>query len=245
MAAARAAVLIPAFEAARSLAAVIAGVRAAVPGLEILVVDDGSTDGGGEVARAAGARVVTHARNLGKGEALKTGFRELLPRARAVVTLDADGQHDPAEIPALLGALERSGAAMCVGTRMGDTARMPWLRRLANRGGSAVLSWLAGADLQDTQSGFRVYRSADLPDWLGGTSGYDYESEVLIRACRSGKMIVFESVSTRYGDEKSHFRPVRDGIRFLRLVLRNLPGAASGPFHGAGRSRPGRPIPGA
>src|SRR5262249_19731883 len=137
----------------------------------------------------------------------------------------ADGQHEPAEIPALLDRLETTGAAICVGTRMGDVRSMPWIRRLANWWSSAILSFLAGAKLLDTQSGYRAYRSAALPRLMGGGSGYDYESEVLIRACRLGMLVVFESVTTRYGEERSHFRPLRDGLRFVRLVLRNLPGA--------------------
>ena len=220
----KAAVLIPAYQAAATLGAVIDGVRAAVPGAEIVVVDDGSTDGTGRVARAAEVSLLTHGANRGKGEALRTGFSELQGRVDAVVTLDADGQHDPAEIPALLARLESSGAGICVGTRMGDTRRMPPIRRFANRAGSGILSWLAGAALEDTQSGFRAYRASVLPLLDCRGSGYDYESEVLIRACRLGTIVVFESVSTRYGDETSHFRPLRDGFRFVRLVAASLPG---------------------
>ncbi|MBI5836681.1 MAG: glycosyltransferase family 2 protein [Candidatus Eisenbacteria bacterium] len=219
------AVLIPAYQAASSLAGVIDGVRAALPGVPILVVDDGSTDGTGKVARAAGVDVITHLRNRGKGDALRTGFGELAGRCGAVITLDADGQHEPSEIPALLARLGAEGADICVGTRMGDTRTMPPVRRLANRAGSAVLGWLAGARLEDTQSGYRVYRASALPALMDAPGrGYDFESGVLIRACRLGMLVVFESVTTRYGDEKSHFRPFRDGFRFLRLVAASMPG---------------------
>ncbi len=221
-------VLIPAYQTVDSLGAVLAGVRAAEPRALVLVVDDGSTDGTGEVAREAGVEVITHPVNRGKGAALQDGFRTLMERTWAVVTVDADGQHEPAEIPRLLRRLGETGAAICVGTRMRDVRTMPWLRRLANRGSSRLLSFLAGARLEDTQSGYRAYRGEALPLLLGCGTGYDYESEVLIRACRLGMLVVFESVTTRYGDERSHFRIVRDGLRFVRLVARNLPAVRGG-----------------
>jgi glycosyltransferase involved in cell wall biosynthesis len=186
---------------------------------QILVVDDGATDESGALARAAGVQVITHEVNQGKGAALRTGFTAALAAgAEWVFTLDADGQHDPAEMPAFLAAAAAGGADLWIGDRMQDTRDMPPLRRFANRSTSSIISWLAGQPIADSQSGYRlisarVLRSVDLR-----FDRFEAESEILIKASRAGFRIGSVPIRTIYGEEKSTIHPARDTLRFIGLV---------------------------
>lgn len=212
--------ILPALNAARFLPAVIAEIRARHPDLRVLVVDDGSGDGTAEVARRAGAEVRVHRVNLGKGEALKTGYawavQEGLDR---VFTMDADGQHLPAEMQDFLDAADREGYDVVVGTRMASTGDMPWLRKATNRFTSWVVSRLCGCTIPDSQNGFRLFRVDGLRGLALKTSRYDSESEILVRLARRGRAIGSVPVSTVYGDEHSSINPLIDTGRFFRLVL--------------------------
>jgi glycosyltransferase involved in cell wall biosynthesis len=187
----------------------------------VIVVDDGAQDGAGERARAAGVRVITHPVNRGKGAALRTGFAAALAAgAEWVFTLDADGQHDPAEMPAFLAAAKSGGADLWIGDRMRNTADMPWLRRLANQSTSSIISALAGQPIADSQSGYRligapVLRALDLR-----FDRFEAESEILIKASRAGFRIGAVSIRTIYGEERSTIHPIRDTVRFISLVLK-------------------------
>lgn len=210
--------VIPAYNAADAVAAVVAGCRA--QGLPVYVVDDGSADETAARARAAGAAVVSHPANQGKGRALASGAAAAAADGcQAVVFLDADGQHDPAELPALLAA-GRDGADVVVGCRRLDAADMPRIRRLTNRFMSWTLSRLAGRRLADSQSGYRLVRLSAWERARPRRPGFAAESEFLVQAARAGLRIAEVPVSAIYGDERSHIRPVRDTLRFLALVLR-------------------------
>jgi len=189
----------------------------------VLVVDDGSTDGTESAARAAGVEVIRHPVNQGKGAAIKTGLRELSGRAGVeyALILDGDGQHLPEEIPRFLDAANRTRAAMLVGTRMTDTRTMPFVRRLTNRMMSAQISRACGQSVPDSQCGFRMIRR-DLAPALAAieTTKFDYETEMLVVASRRGGRIEAVPISTIYGDEKSKIHPVRDTIRFYRMMAR-------------------------
>jgi len=210
--------VVPAFREAGRVADVVRGVRKHVP---CLVVDDGSADGTAQAAEAAGADVVRHNVNRGKGAALKTGFGYAEEHGYdGVITLDADGQHDPASIPAFLAAADQ-GADIVVGRRQGWAEHgMPWIRRATNRVTSAVVSRLGRCRVADSQCGYRYISvrawSAARPE----TSSYDAESEILIRAGRLGFRITEVPVRTIYGDQVSKIRPARDTLRFVRLVVR-------------------------
>jgi glycosyltransferase involved in cell wall biosynthesis len=187
----------------------------------VLVLDDGSTDGTAEEARKAGAEVIRHAQNQGKGAAIKTGLRELAGRDFPyVLILDGDGQHLPEEIPGFLEEANRSGAALVVGTRMTDTAKMPWVRRMTNRFMSAQISRLCGQPVPDSQCGFRMMRRDVIPHLFCDSNNYEYETEMLLIASREGFRIASVPVSTIYGEEKSKIHPVRDTVRFFQLIRR-------------------------
>lgn len=213
--------VIPARDAAGTIANVVRGVLAAVPGSSVVVVDDGSSDETGARAQEAGAIVVRHAVNQGKGAALQSGFDEALRRgADAVLALDADGQHDPALAPGLLRALETSD--LVIGSREGDRTGMPWLRRKTNDVTTWWVSHLARQRIPDTQSGYRAIRASVLRAVRPESRRFEYESEFLIGAARKGFRIGEAPITTLYNAPGSHIHPVRDTLRFIRLVLRHL-----------------------
>ena len=186
----------------------------------VLVVDDGSTDATAANARAAGAQLIVHERNLGKGESIKSGLRYWLERGFAhVIILDGDGQHLPEEIGRFLSAAAQ-GADVLVGTRMNDVREMPLTRKLVNRYMSRKISRLCGQEIPDTQCGFRMLGASVIPDLLHGSERFDYETEMLIVASRKGCRIGAVPISTVYSDEVSSIHPVRDGLRFFKLMRR-------------------------
>ncbi len=213
--------VIPARDAASTVGEVVRRLANRIPTAEVIVVDDGSTDSTGERAREAGAIVVRHEVNQGKGAALQSGFDEALRRgAEAVLALDADGQHDPAAASSLLRALE--GADLVIGSREGDRAGMPWIRRATNDVTTWWVSRLAGQRIWDSQSGYRAFRANVLREVRPASRRFEYESEFLIAAARQGFRIGAVPIPTLYNAPGSHIHPVRDTLRFIRLVVRHL-----------------------
>lgn len=190
---------------------------------QVLVIDDGSTDGTETEARKSGAEVIRHPVNQGKGAAIKTGLRLLGERSSVeyVLILDGDGQHLPEEIPRFIDEANRAPVGMLVGNRMSDVRTMPFVRKLTNRAMSAAISSVCGQVVPDTQCGFRMFRR-DLCPLLCGleSSKYDFETEMLVVAARQGGPIAAVPVSTVYGDEVSKIHPVRDTLRFIKLMRR-------------------------
>ncbi len=215
--------VIPARDAQDTIGGVVRGLRQAVPGISVLVVDDGSVDATSARAREAGADVLRHDVNRGKGAALQTGFDEALRRcADRVLTLDADGQHDPAFAANLLSAVDRDDVV--IGSRDRDRTGMPWIRRATNTFMTWVVSRLARTPIEDSQSGYRAVRAEVLAAVRPRSRRFDFESEFLIGAGRMGFSIGAVSVPTLYNAPGSHINPFRDTLRFVRLVLRHWNG---------------------
>lgn len=189
----------------------------------VLVVDDGSADKTSDEARAAGVDVVKHEKNAGKGAAIKTGLRSLLARENIefILILDGDGQHLPEEIPHFLTAANDTGAPIVVGNRMGDTRDMPFVRRMTNRYMSWTISRVIGQRVPDSQCGFRMFHRSLAAEFLAVESAaFDFETEMLALAARKGCNIGAATVSTIYGDEVSKIHPVRDTLKFFKLLKR-------------------------
>jgi glycosyltransferase involved in cell wall biosynthesis len=219
----RAVALIPAFNEARTIAAVVEGVRAAVD--RVIVVDDGSTDGTGDMARAAGAEVAAHTVNLGKGQAVRTGLSRVFEGAFThVLLLDGDLQHLPQEASSLLAEAATGGADVVIGERRFERTRMPASRYHANRIGSRVLSWFVGLPVPDTQCGFRVFRVDTLRRLRLRATGYEIETEMLVKVRRRGGRVAAVPITAVYDGQRSKLRPVRDTTRtcFLAVYYRFL-----------------------
>jgi glycosyltransferase involved in cell wall biosynthesis len=217
------AILIPAYNASRSLRGVIEGIKES--GLAIVVVDDGSTDATAEIARDTGVQVLRHRTNKGKGAALRTGFRFLLQKGyRAILTIDADGQHDPAFIPHFVRAYQEGAGDIIIGSRAGEFDAMSWLRRFWNRLGVKAVSKLIGTPLTDTQSGYRLMRAEVLQGLPLRAAGYEGELELLMKACKRGHSVREIPIATRYADGRpsSHFRPVKDTWLVCRTFLQEF-----------------------
>jgi len=222
--AARTLVILPAFNEEASLAAVLAELRAAVPELDVLVVDDGSADSTAAVARAAGVRVAPLPFNLGVGGALQTGFRYAVRhRFDRAVQFDADGQHDPTQIPALLAALD-AGADLVIGSRFGGTEPSYDVGRMrsgAMRVLRVAVHLLSGQAFSDTSSGFRGF-SADVLEFFSRDYPTEYlgdTAEALLLACNAGFTVVEVPVAMR---ERAGGSPSNQNFKLVYHYLRVL-----------------------
>jgi len=219
---AQTAALVPAYNAGASIGAVVTGTRTVLS--PVVVVDDGSTDDTAARAAAAGAQVLRHLHNGGKGAALLTGLRHLAAAGvERALTLDADGQHLPDQIPVLLAAADAAPGAIVVGVRRKEGFAIKRVARFGNWVADRQMRSIAGRPLPDTQSGFRVYPvAATLALGTRGTR-YDFETEVLLRAARAGMPVEGVPVQVYYppiAERVSHYRPWADTLRIIRSVLR-------------------------
>ncbi|MFO1352214.1 MAG: glycosyltransferase family 2 protein [Gammaproteobacteria bacterium] len=220
------AALIPAYNEAATIAAIARQARAHTGW--VIVVDDGSSDGTAAQLAGLDVTVLRQDFNQGKAAALQRGFVHALEHgAEAVITLDADGQHDPTDIPRLIEAGERHPRHIVIGARLANRKRMPRARRFGNAQADFWISWAAGYPIRDTQSGFRLYPSALLHALLPldhSRAGFVFESEMLIEAVWRGFYIVAVPIATVYPEQArgSYYRPLHDTARIARMVARRL-----------------------
>ncbi|KAB0669813.1 glycosyltransferase family 2 protein [Oryzomonas sagensis] len=216
-------ILIPAFNAEKTLAAILE--ECSCLGYPLVVVDDGSADATASIAAGYGALLLRHNRNRGKGRALRTGFAWALEHdCDAVVTLDADGQHDVSSIPRLVAAFRNGGFDILIASRFSQFQEMGGLRKVWNRFGVWCMRQRTGFEISDSQSGFRCYSGRLLRSVALAADGYNLEMEILMKAWRSGFSIGSLAVPARVADGRatSHFRPVRDTWNICMTFLRYM-----------------------
>jgi glycosyltransferase involved in cell wall biosynthesis len=208
--------VIPAYNEGRHISLVVQKARQFLP---ILVVDDGSADDTASQAEASGATVLRQKPNQGKGTALINGFKYALSQGcSAVVMLDGDGQHDPAEIFRFIQAFQAYQSDLIIGHR--DFQYMPALRRTTNTIGTWLFSWAIGRSIPDNQSGYRLLSRRMMEAMLNShETAFEFEVEMIVACVRNHFRLDWVPISTIYGDEKSHIRPLRHGYHFIRMVL--------------------------
>jgi glycosyltransferase involved in cell wall biosynthesis len=214
------AIVIPALDEVRAIRAVVGEALALTP--HVIVVDDGSSDGTGAAIADLPVTVLRHPAPQGKGAALRTGLRAALALGcDAVVTLDGDGQHAPADVPRLLAAHARQPRTLLLCARTLERRTQPGIRRFANHFADFWISWASGQRVLDSQCGQRLYPRALLEAMpLPLSDGFVFESEILIEAARHGFAIAAVEIRARYPADlrPSHFRPLRDVGCITRMV---------------------------
>lgn len=216
-------VIIPAFNAEKTIGTLIEKTQKDFSELDIIVIDDGSADQTFSLAQKSKAIVLQHQVNLGKGEALKTGFNYAREKNYSyVITLDADLQHDPKHIKDFLEKAKNDKPDFILGTRNFSFLNMPWDRVLTNSITSVMLTLLSGQKIKDSQSGYRMISVGVLRSIPLKCKKYDLESEILIKAGRKGFKIEAVEISTIYEGSKSFINPFLDTGRFLRICWKSL-----------------------
>ena len=212
-------VVIPAKNEGASLAGLLPELASLLPGAEIIVVDDGSTDGTGDVARQAGALVITHPYSKGNGAAIKSGIRRA---ARdIVICMDGDSQHRPEDIPRLVAKLHDGGYDMVVGARVSRQSQAGLHRAAANGFYNRFASWMTGHEVMDLTSGFRVVKAGLFKRFLYMLpNGFSYPTTITMSFFRSGYSVAYEPIEVDKRIGKSHIRLWRDGVRFLLIIFK-------------------------
>ena len=207
--------VIPAYNEAKHIAQIVEQTRQILP---VLVIDDGSTDNTAELAEAAGAEVIRLSPNRGKGAAMRAGFsRALELGCEAVITLDADGQHNPREIDRFLEVYKAQPVDLIIGKR--DFSKMPLSRRLANTAGRWLFSWAMKRPIPDNQSGYRLISRALIKELLDSTEqGFEFEVEMLVICLKQDFELEWVKISTLYAGESSHIHPLAHASNFMRMI---------------------------
>ncbi len=179
------------------------------------------TDQTGQIAQKEGAFVITHQENLGKGASLKDGFEIAAKKDYdAAITMDADGQHDPDEIPKFLEKAGRTDSPLIIGNRMSYIKNMPLSRKITNWFMSSMISRMIAQNVPDTQCGFRLLKKSLLNKLTLATRKFEVESEMIFETARMGYAIESLAISTIYSGQKSKIRPFGDTVRFIKYITR-------------------------
>lgn len=214
-------VVIPVYNESKLIGSIIKQIKQLI--LDVLVVDDGSSDGTPEIAGESGAVVIKNEKNIGKGASLSKGFDYALEHNfDAVITIDGDGQHSPSDIANFIRLAESPGSDIIIGNRMCDTGNMPLLRFFTNKFISWFISVITRQDIPDTQCGFRLIKKKVLEQTSTQTNKYEAESEILIKAARNGFKIKSVSIHTIYQGEISRINPFVDTYRFIRFIIKDI-----------------------
>ncbi|MCK4994999.1 MAG: glycosyltransferase family 2 protein [Candidatus Omnitrophica bacterium] len=214
-------VLIPAYNEESTIASLVQEIKS--NGFDPIVVDDGSTDNTALKAKESQALVLSHPSNLGKGQALRTGFKYIRGgEYDAVVIMDADGQHLASEISKFIAHAKKSKAGIIIGNRMQSPVGMPLVRKITNYLTSYIISKLISVNIPDSQCGFRLIKTEVLKKLNLSTMKYEIESEILIEAAKNNFLIESIPVKAIYANQKSQINPVVDTIRFCNLISRNI-----------------------
>lgn len=215
-------IIIPAFNAEKTIGEMVGGAKFYLN--DIIVIDDGSIDSTSQVAEEAGALLIRHDKNLGKGAALKSGFEYAKDKFDAIITMDADGQHRASDIPKFLDSYSRGSGDIIIGSRYSEMKEMKLRRRCLNWLGAWTISRMTGNKIEDSQSGFRLLKSCIFNDINLTTSRFDTEYEILIKACRKGYRVYSIPIKTGFinGTINSHYRAVRDTYRICILVPKSF-----------------------
>jgi glycosyltransferase involved in cell wall biosynthesis len=216
--------VIPAFNNNTTISTVVAKTRREID--HVVVVDDSSTDETVRLAEDAGAHVIRVSKNRGKGNALRIGFHYALERDfDAIITLDADLQHDPSEIPKFITHHAIYRSKIVIGNRLQGKEKIPQIRYANNIIGTYAFSWLIGQPVDDSQCGFRLYDREVLENIKILNDGFEAEADILLRAGKRGYTIGFVPIKTIYFSNHSHrsyYRPVKDTFRISIIFLMNL-----------------------
>ena len=214
----KACVIIPAYNESQEISGLIQEIKG--QNLDVLVVDDGSTDSTAQIAAGAGAIVLRNIINEGKGACLKKGFKYAqVNNFDAVITMDGDGQHLPQDLKSFMRVASNSRSDIFAGNRMLETKCMPRIRVITNKFMSWIISILCKQNIPDTQCGFRLIKRGVLDKIELKTSKFETETEILIKASRAGFKIESIPIKTIYRGGKSQINPFVDTLRFLKFIL--------------------------
>jgi glycosyltransferase involved in cell wall biosynthesis len=213
-------ILIPSYKASQSLAALLPLLLQTIPAANIMVVDDASGDDTAKVCQGSAVALIAHQRNQGKGAALRSGFKRIMHTCDWIITMDADGQHSPQDLPAFLHTLQNNPhAGIIIGRRDLHPRSMPPARILSNRLTSGALSLLCGQPIYDAQCGYRAYATPFLRRINIEFNRFQMESEVILKATSLGYRVCFVAVQTLYFSGGSHIAHVRDTLRWIQAVV--------------------------
>lgn len=214
-------VLIPVLNESHAIGSVVESLRKR--NLDVVVVDDGSTDDSGAIAGQKGATVIRHDTKKGKGQSLRDGFRHIVERGYdGVITMDGDGQHDAADLEQFIRLAERERPGVIVGDRMAKPDGMPCIRYLTNRLMSAIISLACGQRIPDTQCGYRYIDTRVLKNISLNCDDFEIETEMLMKAAKRGCRICCVPIKTIYQDEESKINPLKDTVRFFVYFIKEL-----------------------